>query len=113
MWDELYERLVRADQRTSHHARVRQHAAAAERVASSSASVWATSTSPLITARFRARSAYSREHRLKAGQLKALVATASLELGIDVGEVDLVCQLGSPRSIATFLQLRNAAGVTI
>jgi ATP-dependent Lhr-like helicase len=44
------------------------------------------------------------EQRLKQGKLKALVATASLELGIDIGEVELVCQLGSPRSIATFLQ---------
>ena len=40
------------------------------------------------------------ENRLKTGQLKALVATASLELGIDVGHIDLVCQIGSPRSIA-------------
>ncbi|MEM8925576.1 MAG: DEAD/DEAH box helicase [Actinomycetota bacterium] len=44
------------------------------------------------------------ERRLRAGELKALVATASLELGIDVGPVELVCQIGSPRSIATFLQ---------
>ena len=44
------------------------------------------------------------ERRLRAGDLKALVATASLELGIDVGPVDLVCQMGSPRNIATFLQ---------
>ena len=44
------------------------------------------------------------EHRLKRGELKALVATASLELGIDIGSVDLVCQLGPTRSIATFLQ---------
>jgi ATP-dependent helicase Lhr and Lhr-like helicase len=44
------------------------------------------------------------EHRLKRGELKALVATASLELGIDIGSVDLVCQLGSARSIATLLQ---------
>src|SRR4030081_1895007 len=44
------------------------------------------------------------ETRLRAGQLKALVATASLELGIDIGPVELVCQIGSPRSIATFLQ---------
>jgi ATP-dependent helicase Lhr and Lhr-like helicase len=44
------------------------------------------------------------ERRLKAGELKALVATASLELGIDIGSVDLVCQIGSARSIATFLQ---------
>ncbi|MFN2555399.1 MAG: DEAD/DEAH box helicase, partial [Nitriliruptorales bacterium] len=44
------------------------------------------------------------ETRLRAGELRALVATASLELGIDVGPVELVCQIGSPRSIATFLQ---------
>jgi len=44
------------------------------------------------------------EQRLKRGELKALVATASLELGIDIGDVDLVCQLGSPRSIGSFLQ---------
>jgi ATP-dependent Lhr-like helicase len=44
------------------------------------------------------------ERRLRAGELQALVATASLELGIDVGPVELVCQIGSPHSIATFLQ---------
>ena len=44
------------------------------------------------------------EARLRAGTLRAVVATASLELGIDIGPIDLVCQLGSPRSIATFLQ---------
>src|SRR5213596_1847294 len=44
------------------------------------------------------------EDRLKRGDLKALVATASLELGIDIGSVDLVCQLGTTRSIATLLQ---------
>jgi ATP-dependent Lhr-like helicase len=44
------------------------------------------------------------ESRLRAGELKAVVATASLELGIDVGPVELVCQLGSPRAIATWLQ---------
>jgi len=44
------------------------------------------------------------ETRLRAGELRALVATASLELGIDIGPVELVCQVGSPRAIATFLQ---------
>lgn len=50
------------------------------------------------------------EERLRAGDLAALVATASLELGIDVGPVELVCQIGSPRSIATFLQRVGRSG---
>ena len=50
------------------------------------------------------------EQRLKLGQLKALVATASLELGIDIGDVDLVCQIGSPRAINAFLQRVGRSG---
>ena len=50
------------------------------------------------------------EQRLKRGELKVLVATASLELGLDIGDVDLVCQLASPRSIATFLQRAGRSG---
>jgi ATP-dependent Lhr-like helicase len=46
----------------------------------------------------------SAEQRLKSGALRVLVATASLELGIDIGDVELVCQLGTPRSISTFIQ---------
>ena len=50
------------------------------------------------------------ETRLRAGDLRALVATASLELGIDIGPVELVCQIASPRSIATFLQRVGRSG---
>jgi ATP-dependent helicase Lhr and Lhr-like helicase len=53
------------------------------------------------------------ESRLKSGQLKALVATASLELGIDIGHVDLVCQVGSPHRIATLLQRVGRSGHTV
>ncbi len=52
----------------------------------------------------------SAESRLKQGDLKAVVATASLELGIDIGFVDLVCQIGSPRSLGTFLQRVGRSG---
>lgn len=50
------------------------------------------------------------EQRLKRGELRVLVATASLESGIDIGDVELVCQLGSPRSISAFLQRVGRAG---
>jgi ATP-dependent Lhr-like helicase len=53
------------------------------------------------------------EQRLKSGALSAMVATSSLELGIDIGDVDLVCQLGSPRSIAVFLQRVGRSGHSV
>src|SRR5207302_5170324 len=50
------------------------------------------------------------ERKLKEGQVKVLVATASLELGIDIGTVDLVVQIGSPRAIAVALQRVGRSG---
>ncbi len=52
----------------------------------------------------------SAEQRLKDGELKAIVATASLEMGIDIGYIDLVCQIGSPRSISTLVQRVGRSG---
>lgn len=56
---------------------------------------------------------FEAEQKLKSGSLKALVATASMELGIDVGSIDLVCQIGSPRSIAAFLQRVGRSGHSV
>src|ERR1044072_1889075 len=53
------------------------------------------------------------EQKLKAGELRALIATASLELGIDIGDVNLVCQLGSTRTIASFLQRVGRSNHTV
>jgi ATP-dependent Lhr-like helicase len=53
---------------------------------------------------------FDAESRLKKGELRAVVATASLELGIDIGTVDLVCQIGTPRSIAVALQRIGRSG---
>ncbi len=56
---------------------------------------------------------FEAEKKLKSGNLKALVATASMELGIDVGSIDLVCQIGSSRSIAAFLQRVGRSGHSV
>lgn len=56
---------------------------------------------------------FDAERKLKSGALRALVATASMELGIDVGSIDLVCQIGAPRSIAAFLQRVGRSGHSV
>lgn len=104
VWEEVYRRLAQlidAHQTTLVFVNTRR---LAERVTRHLAELVGEST---VTSHHGSLSANLRldaEDRLKRGELKALVATASLELGIDIGSIDLVCQLGSTRSIATFLQ---------
>ncbi|HZI77081.1 MAG TPA: DEAD/DEAH box helicase, partial [Gemmatimonadales bacterium] len=104
VWDELYERLtelIKAHRTTIVFVNTRR---LAERVARH---LGERLGEEAITAHHGSLSKETRldaEERLKGGRLKALVATASLELGIDIGHVDLVCQLGTPRRISTFLQ---------
>ncbi len=110
MWDEVYDRVAdltrqhrstlifvntrRLAERVAHHLTERL---GAEAVAAHHGS---------LSRKLR----LSAEKRLKAGELRALVATASLELGIDIGEIDLVCQIGSPRAISVALQRIGRAG---
>ncbi|MBS0417611.1 MAG: DEAD/DEAH box helicase [Proteobacteria bacterium] len=113
VWTEVYDRLAElvSEHRTTlvfvntrrHAERVARHLS--ERIGENN--VTAHHGSMAKELRFDA------ESRLKSGALKALIATASLELGIDIGDVDLVCQLGSPRSIAAFLQRVGRSGHSV
>ncbi len=110
VWEEIYDRLaalVREHRTTLVFVNTRRHA---ERVARHLSERLGEGD---VTSHHGSLSKEQRldaERRLKNGALKALVATASLELGIDIGDVDLVCQLGSTRSIATFLQRVGRSG---
>ena len=109
-WQEVYERmasLVRAHQSTLIFVNTRK---LAERVAYHLGLVLGEDQVASHHGSLSKERRLAAEARLKAGQLKAIVATASLELGIDVGAIDLVCQVGSPRSIAGFLQRVGRAG---
>ncbi len=109
-WGEIYERiaeLVRGHQTTLVFVNTRKMA---ERIA---AQLTRLLGEDAVTSHHGSLSKTRRldaEDRLKAGRLRALVATASLELGIDIGDVDLVIQVGASRSIATFLQRVGRAG---
>src|SRR4051794_14219612 len=110
MWDDIYDRLVElVEQHRStlvfvntraHVERLAHHLA--ERLGEDVVGAHHGSLSRKLR--------LTAERKLKEGEIKVLVATASLELGIDVGFVDLVCHIGSPRSIAVALQRIGRAG---
>ena len=104
VWEEVYQRiaeLIQAHRTTLVFVNTRRMAERVTHHLSESLGADAvTSHHGSLSAKLRLEA----EDRLKRGELKALVATASLELGIDIGSVDLVCQLGTTRSIATLLQ---------
>jgi len=113
IWEEYYDRLadlVRAHRTTLVFVNTRR---LAERIARHLSDRLGAS---VVTAHHGSLSKERRldaEARLKSGALRALVATASLELGIDIGHVDLVCQVGSPHRIATLLQRVGRSGHTV
>jgi ATP-dependent helicase Lhr and Lhr-like helicase len=110
MWDEIYQRIA---------ALVQQHRSTlifvntrrlAERLALHLASLLGEDAVASHHGSLSRLRRLAVESKLKAGEIRALVATASLELGIDIGTVDLVCQIGSPRSISVALQRAGRAG---
>jgi ATP-dependent Lhr-like helicase len=110
VWEEIYERvatLVREHRTTLVFVNTRKMA---ERVAARLGNLIGNDVAACHHGSLAAARRHDAEQRLKAGQLKVLVATASLELGIDIGDVDLVIQLGASRSIATLLQRVGRAG---
>ena len=109
VWAEIYDRLAELDRSPPHHADLRQQPPPGGAGGAASGGAPRRGARHLAPRRLPAPR-LDAEQRLKKGELKALVATASLELGIDIGDVDLVCQLGSPRCISTFLQRVGRSG---
>ena len=110
MWDEIYERiatLVREHRSTLVFVNTRR---LAERVAHHLADRLGHDAVAAHHGSLARKTRLLAEQKLKNGELRVLVATASLELGIDIGSVDLVCQIGSPRAIATAIQRIGRAG---
>lgn len=109
-WDETYERLaelIKENRATLIFVNTRKQA---ERITMNLAKRLGDEAVATHHGSLSRKSRLAAEHALKTGNIKALIATASLELGIDIGFVDLVCQIGSPRSIAVTLQRIGRAG---
>jgi ATP-dependent helicase Lhr and Lhr-like helicase len=110
VWEEIYEKLealIRAHRSTLIFVNTRR---LAERAARFLAQRLGTENVMSHHGSMAKEKRLAAEQQLKCGTLQCLVATSSLELGIDIGAVDLVCQLGSPRSIAIFLQRIGRSG---
>ena len=110
MWDEIYDRLaqlVREHRSTLVFVNTRR---LAERVAHNLAEKLGEEAVAAHHGSLSRKLRLAAEKKLKNGEIRVLVATASLELGIDIGTVDLVCQLSSTRAIAVALQRVGRSG---
>jgi len=110
MWDEIYKRIVDLVQEHRSTLIFVNTRRLAERVGHHLAAILGQDVVASHHGSLSRQRRLAVEGKLKSGELRALVATASLELGIDIGTVDLVCQIGSPRSIAVALQRVGRAG---
>ena len=124
MWDEIYDRIValagenrstlvfvntrRLAERVAHHLaeRMAPYGQEAQGAAATREEIPVAAHHGSMSRKLRLEA----EQKLKEGRVRVLVATASLELGIDIGSIDLVCQVGSPRSIAVMLQRAGRSG---
>src|SRR5690349_15772654 len=110
MWDEIYDRLAQLVEEHRSSLLFVNTRRLAERVAHHLARRLGEDAVATHHGSLSRKLRLEAERKLKAGEVKALVATASLELGIDIGHVDLVCQIGSPRSIAVAWQRIGRSG---
>lgn len=110
MWDEMYDRIVKFSKENRSTLVFVNTRRLAERVAHRLASILGDELVGTHHGSLSRKLRLEAEQKLKSGEYKVLVATASLELGIDIGDIDLVCQIGSPRSIAVALQRIGRAG---
>jgi ATP-dependent Lhr-like helicase len=110
MWDEMYERIAKFSEQNRSTLVFVNTRRLAERVAHNLAFRIGEEFVGTHHGSLSRKHRLLAEQKLKSGEYKVLVATASLELGIDIGNIDLVCQIGSPRSIAVALQRIGRAG---
>lgn len=110
MWDDIYARIVKLSSENRSTLVFVNTRKMAERLAHQLASLIGQELVGTHHGSLSRKLRLEAEQKLKSGQYKVLVATASLELGIDIGDIDLVCQIGSPRSISVALQRIGRAG---